>query len=176
MEYFTQIFGNYNISWAVALIAATVFLIGCYKKIEKFFSERAIIEKNNEERIQKIIKQTEQYQKWQEQNIATQEKTNELIHNINSKLDTINNDLSGVKTSIQESKASTCRYRILRFDDEVMHGQKHSKEHFDQILDDITDYEKYCANHPDYKNNKAVMSIENIKEKYHTCTQEGTFI
>lgn len=76
----------------------------------------------------------------------------------------------------EESEATTRRYRILRFDDEIRHEKKHTKEHFDQVLDDIMIYNNYCKSHPDYKNNKAVMAIENIETTYRKCAREHTFL
>lgn len=73
-------------------------------------------------------------------------------------------------------EANTRRYRILRFDDEIRHSQKHTKEHFDQIMEDITEYERYCTSNPNYKNNKAVLAIENIKATYMTCAQTNNFL
>lgn len=67
-------------------------------------------------------------------------------------------------------------YRILRFDDEIRHGEKHSKEHFDQIIEDIDKYEDYCRDHPKFPNNKVVFAIRNIKNVYQKCTDEGTFL
>lgn len=81
-----------------------------------------------------------------------------------------------VMDKLNESEATNRRYRILRFDDEIRHSQKHTKEHFDQILDDITEYEKYCSNHPDYKNNKAILAIDNIKSTYRECCKNKTFL
>lgn len=66
--------------------------------------------------------------------------------------------------------------RILRFDDEVRHDDKHTKEHFDQILEDITKYERFCKDNPDFENNKASLAIDNIKKVYKKCTDEGTFL
>lgn len=77
---------------------------------------------------------------------------------------------------INEREANSCRYRILRFDDEIRHGQKHTKEHFDQMLEDIDGYERYCYTHPNYKNSKAVHAIANIKNVYSVCVQDNTFL
>lgn len=60
-------------------------------------------------------------------------------------------------------EAKSCRMRIIRFNDEELSGREHSKEHWNDVLDDIDWYERYCAEHPDYKNNKAMLTIENIK-------------
>jgi uncharacterized membrane protein YbhN (UPF0104 family) len=81
-----------------------------------------------------------------------------------------------VLDALAENKADTARYRILRFDDEIRHGLKHSEEHFNQVLSDIDLYEKYCTNHKDYPNNKAVSAIAKIKKTYEKCKDENSFI
>lgn len=81
-----------------------------------------------------------------------------------------------VMDKLDKSEADSRRYRILRFDDEIRHKQKHTKEHFDQILDDITEYENYCSSHPNYKNNRAILAIENIKETYKKCCFTHSFL
>lgn len=68
------------------------------------------------------------------------------------------------------------RQRILRFSDEILMGKKHSKEHFDEVLSDIDAYEKYCDAHTDYINNKAVLSIETIKDVYNDCLINHGFV
>lgn len=77
---------------------------------------------------------------------------------------------------INQREANSCRYRILRFDDEIRHGQKHTKEHFNQMLEDIDGYERYCYEHPNYKNSKAVHAITNIKDTYNKCVHNNTFL
>lgn len=81
-----------------------------------------------------------------------------------------------VLDKLDENAASTCRYRLIRFDDELRHDVKHTQEHFDQILDDITIYERYCKEHPNYPNSKAVLAIENIKSTYVKCREENSFL
>ena len=81
-----------------------------------------------------------------------------------------------VLDKLDENTASTCRYRLIRFDDELRHHVKHTEEHFGQILDDITTYERYCKEHPNYPNSKAVLAIENIKETYSKCRKENGFL
>ena len=80
------------------------------------------------------------------------------------------------ETRREEEHATANRYRILRFDDEIRHDEHHTIEHFDQILEDITEYENYCDSHPLYKNNKATLAIENIKHVYQRCTDEKKFL
>lgn len=76
----------------------------------------------------------------------------------------------------EEEHIRNVRQRILRFNDEILSGKRHSKEHFNEILEDINVYESYCANHPDYKNNRAVLAISTIKDIYQECVKEHDFL
>ena len=66
----------------------------------------------------------------------------------------------------EEEKTDRARSRILRFNDEIMIGEKHSKEHYDEILKDIDKYENYCEINPNYENNRAELAIQIIKNEY----------
>ena len=101
---------------------------------------------------------------------------NTLNKGIISKLEKVEKDVAEVKKEVGESSAVTSRYRILRFDDEILHDVKHTKEHFDQILLDIDVYEKFCEENQDFKNNLAVMAINHIKEIYSKCSRENSFL
>lgn len=81
-----------------------------------------------------------------------------------------------VMEKLEVNEANNSRYRILRFDDEIRHKTKHTQEHFNQIIEEINTYEKYCEEHPKYKNMKAVSAIENIREVYNTCKKENSFL
>ena len=72
--------------------------------------------------------------------------------------------------------ADTRRVRILRGSDEIKLKMRHSEEWFDQMNEDITEYEKYCASHPGYKNNKAIHAIANINAVYEKALQENDFL
>ena len=77
---------------------------------------------------------------------------------------------------MDERDAILCRSRILLFGDEILHEVRHSKEHFDQILLDISTYENYCDTHPTFENNQSVMTIQNIKDVYHDCMKKHDFL
>ena len=176
IEYFLELFGDFSVGWAAVVIAAVLFLIGCYKKVEQYFSQKAVRKKTEEDHDKEISGQVEKYPQWHQQSIDIQHRYDELFAELGEKLDSLHEMFADLKKEISEDRATTSRYRILRFDDEIRHDEHHTKEHFDQILDDITEYEKYCDGHPDYRNNKAVMAIENIKRVYQKCTNEGTFL
>lgn len=92
------------------------------------------------------------------------------------RLDVLQSDLSRHITDDDEKWVKQSRLRILRFNDELIQGKRHTKEHFDEILDDINNYEDYCANHSDYKNNKAVLAIENVERVYRELESENGFL
>lgn len=176
MEYFLQVFGGYSVGWAVVVIAALAFLYACYRKVEKYFSERAIRDKEKADQIQEVIEQAKKYPVWHQQSIDIQGKFDGIFKELGTKLDAVNKSIADLRQENSEDRATVCRYRILRFDDEIRHDEHHTKEHFDQVLEDIKEYENYCNAHPDYKNNKAVLAIENIRRVYRKCRDEGTFL
>ena len=78
------------------------------------------------------------------------------------------------KNDLEFAKIS--RARIQRFSDECYNSVKHSKEHFEQIFDDVKSYETYCKAHPEFENHKTVEAVEIIKNAYHKCLQERKFL
>lgn len=73
-------------------------------------------------------------------------------------------------------RAKDARTRVLRFGDELIHDVRHTKEHFDDVLRDITEYEKYCDEHPKFENDQMHITAEHIKETYHKCLREHSFL
>ena len=93
----------------------------------------------------------------------------EKIKDVDKKVDDMN--------KIEElERVRQARQRILRFSDEILHAQRHSKEHFDEILEDVDLYEDYCREHEDYENNKAVLAIATIRDIYKKCLKEHDFL
>ena len=92
------------------------------------------------------------------------------------KVDAITDDLQTFKNANAEEWASLSRRNILHFGDELQHGVAHSQEHFQQVLLDIDKYEKFCCEHPSYRNNVAHQTIELIKKTYQECLEENKFI
>ena len=75
-----------------------------------------------------------------------------------------------------ERRAKDARARVLRFGDELLHDDRHSKEHFDDILQDITEYEKYCDKHREFENDRMKLTAQKIKETYKRCWEEHSFL
>lgn len=85
-------------------------------------------------------------------------------------------EVAETRKEVNENSATSARYRILRFDDELLHDMKHTKEHFDQILVDIDIYEKFCIRNPDFRNNLATMAISHVKNVYQKCITDNSFL
>ena len=96
----------------------------------------------------------------------------EVIEKVNA----LSQDVKQNKADDDEQWATLSRSHILRFGDELLHGVNHSKEHFDQILADITKYETYCREHKDYLNDKASATINHIRKTYQKCLEENSFL
>lgn len=94
-------------------------------------------------------------------------------------LDRVNDlskDLDDFKKQEELERVRLSRQRILRFSDEILFEQRHSKEHFDEILEDIDLYETYCHEHQDYENNRAELAIATIREVYKKCLHTHDFL
>lgn len=176
MDAFLQVFGEMSVASAVTMVVAALFLRRLYKQTKKNVIEQHEAAAKKDLRIQQVIDQAEQYPVWHQQSIDIRDKMDSRMDELGSKLDQVNKAIGELRTENSHSRATTCRYRILRFDDELRHGERHTKEHFDQVLEDITEYEKYCNDHPDYKNNKAELAISNVKRCYQHCTDERSFL
>ena len=88
----------------------------------------------------------------------------------------INKELASIKKDMARAEAINARSRILRFGDECLHNGKHTKEHFDNILRDITNYDHYCAEHPEFENNVTKMTAQRLEEIYHRCLTDNDFL
>lgn len=92
------------------------------------------------------------------------------------KVDKLEKDIQKIDHAAGERRAKDARARVLRFGDELIHDVRHSKEHFDDILQDITEYENYCDAHPEFENDRMQLTVETIKSAYKKCWQEHTFL
>lgn len=92
------------------------------------------------------------------------------------KIGKIDEEVHAIRDDVSEQAAISARARIVRFGDEVMKGQRHSKDHFDQTLKDIKAYERYCNTHPDFENNVTELVSERIKEVYKERLAKNDFL
>ncbi len=93
----------------------------------------------------------------------------DMIEKLDKKIDKIDKEAS-------EREAITARVRILKFMDEILEGRKHTKDSYDQVMTDITNYNKYCSENPDFKNNQTVSTIEYINKNYQERLEKHDFL
>lgn len=87
----------------------------------------------------------------------------------------LSSKLDNLEYKIDRNQAETYRTRILRFNGEIKRGVHHDEEEFNDCLSAIDGYEKFCKDHTDYPNNKAILAIENIKEVYKNTYRNNNF-
>lgn len=102
------------------------------------------------------------------------------IIQVRDRMDELEKKIDNMKISNDEKnqlkEALAARRRILRFNDELLQKVRHSKEMFDDILSDISDYDRYCRTHPDFVNQKAVFAEQNVGKAYKKCMDENDFL
>lgn len=112
--------------------------------------------------------------------ISNRKKTQESIKESNEatdkRVEKVQKTLESHIREDEDEKARNQRYRILRFYDEMCAHQNHSESHFEDILDDIDDYERYCEAHPDFRNNRGRVAMMHIKNSYGKIKSRGGFL
>lgn len=98
------------------------------------------------------------------------------LKSLQDDVSTLNKEVKKNANEMEKQNAVNCRVRILRFGDEIIHGVLHSKDSFDQTLQDITTYTNYCNEHPDFKNDMTALTSKRIEEAYEECMRKGTFL
>lgn len=180
MDEFIDVFGGVTLEKIVTVSAACVFIGGVLRAVWKYVNAKITKMNERDAEWQKIAEQVQQYPKWHRQSIEIRDELAKSIQGLSAKIDETNTTLDSMQLRSMRNYATNCRYRIIRFNDELLqHGEHktlHTKEHFDQILSDIDDYEEYCRVDSEYQNSKAVMAIENIRAVYKKCVAEGSFL
>lgn len=100
----------------------------------------------------------------------------ELKESVKQDIDATNKKLEDHIKQEEDDKARQARIRILRFDDELCEGKRHSENYFEDILDDCDAYKKYIAAHPDFRNSRGETAIDHIIETYKSVKAKGGFL
>ena len=85
---------------------------------------------------------------------------------IEKKLDTL-------ADKVDTNQAILARTHILRFSDEIKNGVIHSNEYWRQQLDDCDTYDRFCEEHPGFKNSYTLVANNHIKETYQELVKAG---
>lgn len=101
----------------------------------------------------------------------------EKLGEIERRLEKLEESDSAQSKEQGETRAKDARRRIISFADRIRRGEyRHSHESYDNVLEDITFYKKYCDDHTDFQNEKAVCSIRIVEEEYYRCLKENDFL
>ena len=176
MQEIIQAFGGLTVGTVLVLAAGLAAIWRLYKAAKTEMIQKYKEEEEEKKKLQDVVKQVAEYPKWHQQSIEIRDKLASTIEEIKDAEQENAARLTEMNRLICETNATTARYRILRFNDELLHDQRHTKEHFDQVLGDITRYESFCSGHPEYENNKAAMAIKNIKRVYQKCSADNDFL
>lgn len=98
------------------------------------------------------------------------------IADLNKKVNQMDSKISNLDYQFHEKSAIDSRARIIRFGDEVSHGVNHSRDNFQMIMRDITMYDQYCSEHPEFINNMTRITSERIEEDYKERDRKGDFL
>lgn len=93
------------------------------------------------------------------------EKVNEEVKKIGGKVDSL-------ALKVDENQAILSRTHILRFSDEIRNGVTHSNDYWRQQMQDCDTYERFCQEHPDFKNNYTDLANRYIKDTYEELLKE----
>ena len=166
-----ELFQEFSVLGQTGLIGIAIILCGMIKIPKKEINLWNLIGRT----IGRSINKESMQQVTDFSNSVTTQITN-LSNDFNQQITDLNSRIDNLETALELERVRSARQRILRFNDEILFDRKHSKEHFDEILDDITLYEHYCASHKDYENNKAVLAISTIKQVYDECMITHDFL
>lgn len=98
------------------------------------------------------------------------------VDDLGKKVDRIQEEQGAMKAEEEKKEALAARTRILRFNDELLNGIKHTEKMFDEALDDCTRYNRYCEDHPKFSNDRTHEAEKNIKRVYHELMEEHGFL
>ena len=101
---------------------------------------------------------------------------NVLLGSLDSKIDGLKDDITDLRNEVRQNEAVQSRTRIQMFGDEILHGKVHTKEHYESIIHDVENYEKYCNKHPNFLNSVTEMTAKRIIESYQIRLENNDFL
>jgi len=97
---------------------------------------------------------------------ATNDKIDALEKKVYDRMDAFEVKVDELDHKVEENDIVSARVRILRFSSEIQGGLYHNKDSWDQTMMDVAKYEKYVAEHPNFKNGITEPTIEYIQQQY----------
>lgn len=98
------------------------------------------------------------------------------LKDVKQDIGNVRHELQQVKDEAEEGRVLERRIRILRFADEITHGTRHSRDHFQQLMEDGKIYKAYCKDHEDFPNGVTEPAIKLIEDTYYERLQKNDFL
>ena len=108
--------------------------------------------------------------------ITRHDSKHDRLKSVKDAIQALSDKVDSLDAKGDERNAVSMRVRILRFRDEMLAGQNHTHDSFQQVLSDIDEYERYCEAHPEFRNNQTVATVEHIKANYHERLEKHDFL
>lgn len=83
--------------------------------------------------------------------------------------------IDGLFLKVEQDSVTSLRRYIFEFSIECRRGIMHTKEEWDQCMQDITDYRRYCARHAEFVNGRSDIAIEQLEETYKKRLEKNDF-
>ncbi len=100
---------------------------------------------------------------------------NKLNRDVKKDITELQKNIGCLKSDLQEHKVESQRRDILDFADELIQGQKKTKENFNNIISLHDKYEKYI-NENGIENGQVDLAFLFISEKYKECQIDNGFL
>lgn len=84
--------------------------------------------------------------------------------------------LDKLEKEVNADRAYRWRSMILTRADFVRRGEKFSEERWNDTVETIDHYEKFCRDNPDVKNGKASTAIEYLRDQYKMAYKEKDYL
>lgn len=95
-----------------------------------------------------------------------------------TRLERLEKDVKKANDAIEMHSAKDARSAILHFGDDLIYhkDRKYSKDRFDEVVQRITEYDKYCDEHPDFPNHMTQSTSKLILNEYQRRMENQDFL
>lgn len=107
---------------------------------------------------------------------ARLDRNEERLIEVRQDVDDLLEHIDHIEDKIGENEAKTARARIIKFNNELLEQKRHTKDAFDEVLEYVDYYDKYCDAHPEFKNSITKMSQANIIANYEKRLKKHDFL
>ena len=120
MQEIIQAFGGLTVGTVLVLVAGLAAIWRLYKAAKTEMIQKYKEEEEEKKKLQDVVKQVAEYPKWHQQSIEIRDKLASTREEIKDAEQENAARLTEMNRLICETNATTARYRILRFNDELL--------------------------------------------------------